>query len=123
MSNFKRMGTTYAADAITGERMNLNDRVIDTGYSSRDTLWFRKTKTRFIKEATLAKLVEKAGWKICNCGDGNAESNDVSVGVSDVAPGVVESNAGVGAREVAVGEPKVGGRKAVKRSSNGAVKN
>ena len=121
MSNFKRMGTTYAADAITGERMNLNDRVINTGYASRDSLWFRKTRTRFIKEDTLVELVEKAGWTIT--GRGDAKSDEPSVGVSEPAPRVVDEDAGVGAGEVAVGKPKVGGRKAVKRSSNGAVKN
>ena len=121
MSNFKRMGTTYAADAVTGERMNLNDRVIDTGYASRDSLWFRKTRTRFIKEDTLVELVEKAGWTITDRGD--AKSDESSVGVSEPAPRVVNEDAGVGAGEAEVGKPKAGGRKASKRSSDGAVKN
>ena len=120
MSKFKRMGTTYAADAITGERMNLNDRVLDTGYASRDSLWFRKTRTRFIKEATLVELVEKAGWTIT--GRGDAKSDEPSVGVSEPAPRVVDEDAGVGAGEGSVGKPKAGGRKASKRSSDGPVK-
>jgi hypothetical protein len=120
MSNFKRMGTTYAADAVTGERMNLDDRVLDTGYRSRDTLWFRKTKTRFIKEKTLAELVEKAGWKLCECGD--SKSDKPSVGVSSLAPRVVNADAGVGAGEAEVGTVKAVGRKAAKRRSDGAVK-
>ena len=120
MSNFKRMGTTYAADAITGERMNINDRVIDTGHVSRDTLWFRKTKNRFVKESTLVELVEKAGWKICECGD--TKPDDSSAGISSLAPRVVNADVGVGTGEAEVGETKAGGRKAASRRSNGTVK-
>lgn len=120
MSNFKRMGTTYAADCVTGERMNVNDRVIDTGYGVKDSIWLRKTRTRFIKETTLVELVEKAGWKICECGD--AKSDDSSVGVSDVASGVGNEDAGVGAGKAPVGKVKAGGSKATKRRSDGPVK-
>ena len=115
MSVFKKMGTTYAADCVTGERMNRNDRVLDTGYPARDSVWLRKTRTRFIKEATLVKLVEKAGWKICECGE--SKSDDAGVGVSSVAPRVVNEDVGVGAGEVEAGEASSGGSKPVKRRS------
>lgn len=120
MSVFKKMGTTYAADCVTGERMNKNDSVLDTGYSVKDSIWLRKTRTRFIKEATLVELVEKAGWKICECGE--SKSDNASVGVSSVAPRVVDEDAGVGDGEVEVGEVEAGGRKPAKRRSARASK-
>lgn len=120
MSVFKKMGTTYAADCVTGERMNIDDKVLDTGYSVKDSIWLRKTRTRFIKEATLVELVEKAGWKICECGE--SKSNDVSVGVSSLAPRVVNSDVGVGAGEAEAGEDSLGGSKPVKRRSTRASK-
>ncbi len=95
-----------AGDAITGERIFPGERALDTGYPVTFPFELRETSTRFIKEATIVWLAERAGFRICNgdackCHDGDSRDTK-SVDGEDVS---------VGGGEAPAGKAKARGRK------------
>jgi len=99
-------------DAITGERVFPGERVFDTGFKNSSSPWLSRGKTRVVKEETLVKVLEDAGYDVVkrdarDSGDAkDVDGEDVSVGGG--AP--------------SVGEVEAGGGKPTKRRSAGASK-
>lgn len=111
MIGFTKMGSN-AADAITGDRIMPGETVFDTGIRNRPTPYMNRTKTRFIKEATIVWLAEQAGYDVVKRVAGDSGSAEV-VDATDV---------GSGDGETAIAEAPVGGSKPAKRRANGATK-
>lgn len=98
-------------DALTGERIERGDRIVDTKIR---TVGFRSVNLRptlFIKEDTLVRILEDAGYSVKrDAGDsGNAE-------------GVDGSDVVVGGGAPEVGEVAVGGGDASKRRASRSTK-
>lgn len=100
------------ADALSGERIFPGDVAVDTGFANREFPYQSNGKTKVLKEETIVRLAEAAGYVVTKC-DG------VIVGESENVDG---SDVGVGGGEGSVGEVAVGGKSASKRRSDGPVK-
>jgi len=111
MIGFTKMGSN-AADAITGDRITPGETVFDTGIRNRPTPYMNRTKTRFIKEATIVWLAEQAGYDVVKRNAGDSGS----------AEGVDATNVESGNGENPVGEASAGGSKPAKRRANGSTK-
>lgn len=99
-------------DVLTGERMERGERIIDTGIRSVSFRPVNLRPTLFIKEATLVRLMEAAGYDVAKRDAGNL-GNAESVDATDV---------GVGSGEASVGEDSVGGSTTSKRRSTRKTK-
>ena len=98
-------------DAFTGERVFPGERVFDTGFRNIKTPWLTRGKTRVVKEETLVKVLEDAGYVVKrDAGD----SGDAEV--------VDGADVSVGGGEDPVGEAPTGGKQASKRRSGGSTK-
>lgn len=102
------MSGDNAADAITGERINPQEMVFDTGVLNKDYP-FNFSRNRVVKEATIVWLAEQAGFSIVRGDAGDSGDSEVVDG-ADVR---------VGGGEDPVGEVAVGGGKSSKRRSGG----
>jgi len=100
-----------AADCITGERIFPGERVFDTGVPNRKTPYLMMFRTRVLKEETLVRLLEEAGYSV----------GKRDVGDSGDAEGVDAGDVESGDGEAEVGKAKAGGRKTAKRRSDGPV--
>lgn len=98
-------------DALTGERVFPGERVFDTGFANRKTPWLTRGKTRVLKEDTLVKVLEDAGY-VVKRDAGNSGNAEVVDG----------EDASVGGGEASAGEVEVGGVAAPKRRSGGSSK-
>lgn len=98
-------------DALTGDRVFPGERVFDTGFRNVRTPWLTRGKTRVVKEETLVKVLEDAGYVVKrDAGD----SGDAEV--------VDGADVSVGGGEDPVGEVPTGGKQASKRRSGGSTK-
>lgn len=88
------------ADALTGERVFPGEEVVDTGFSNRSFPYQSNGKTKVIKEATLVRLAEAAGFVV-------TKRDGVVVGESENVDG---EDVGVGGGEGPVGAVPVGGK-------------
>ena len=89
------------ADAITGERLFPGDTVLITEFPNMITPYMTDNPTRVLKEDTIVRLAEQAGYDVVkrDAGDsGNAE-------------GVDGEDVSVGGRAPKARKAKVGGRK------------
>lgn len=100
------------ADALTGERIFPGEEAIDTGFANKARPYQSNGKTKVIKEDTLVRLAEAAGYVI-------TKRDGVFVGESE---GVDGEDVGAGGGEGPTGEASVGGKSASKRHSDGSVK-
>jgi len=99
-------------DVLSGERIEPGDRIFDTGIRSVGFRPVNLLPTLIMKEDTLVRLMERAGYDVAkrDAGNlGNAESVDAT-------------NVGVGDGTIEVGEVEVGGSKPVKRRSSRKTK-
>jgi F420-0:gamma-glutamyl ligase len=96
--------TSNCADALTGERIFPGEVAIDTGYKNKTSPYQNYSKTKMIKEETLVRLAEEAGYALVKRDAG--DSGD--------AEGVDGEDASVGGGEAPVGEAKAGGKSASK---------
>jgi len=101
-----------AADAVTGERVFPGERVFDTGVRNRKTPYLMMFRTRVLKEETIVRLLEAAGYDVVKRDAGDSV-DAASVDGEDV---------GVGGGAASAGEDPVGGGAAPKRRANGASK-
>lgn len=101
-----------AADCITGERIFPGERVFDTGVANRKTPYLMMFRTRVLKEETIVRLLEEAGYNVAKRDAGDSGNAKVVDG----------ADAGVGSGEAEVGEVPVRGSTAAKRRSGGASK-
>ena len=101
------------ADAITGERIFPGDRVFDTGCVNISHPYSLESKTLFLKEETIVRLAEEAGFKVVGGGDVGV-ANERNGDIVESSPELVGEDVGVGSGEGKVGKVKVGGRKSVK---------
>lgn len=102
-------------DVLTGERVQLGEKIIPTGIVTRtfDPERSRRTQRElFIKEATLVWLAEKAGYTLTKRDAG--DSGDTKV--------VDGTDASVGGGEAEAGEAEVGGSEKPARRSRGTTK-
>lgn len=98
------------ADALTGERISPGERVFDTGLSNKTKPYQSNGKTRLLKEETIVRLAEDAGFKVVRGGGGKVV--DASDGdIVESAPELVGEDVGVGSGEVKAGKAKARGRK------------
>ena len=100
------------ADALTGERIYPGEEVVDTGFVNKSRPYQSNGKTKLIKEATIVRLAEAAGYSLVKRDAGDSGNAEVVDG-ADVS---------VGGGEDSVGEVAVGGKSSSKRRSNGSVK-
>ena len=105
-------------DTLTGERVEIGDRIVDTGILAASVSIPTNQRNLYLKEATLVRLVEAAGLSLC--GEGCASKRNV--GVSDNAQGVVAEDVRVGDGEDSVGTAEVRGSSTSKRRSAGKTK-
>jgi hypothetical protein len=70
------------ADAITGERINPGESVLDTNIHNVFTPYMGDTLTRFVKEETIVWLAEEAGYTLTRSDAGNS-SNTEDLGGED----------------------------------------
>jgi len=100
------------ADAITGERVIPGERVFDTGIRNKSGSYFRNSRNRVLKEATIVWLAEQAGYTVTKRNarnSGNAKSVD-------------GEDASVGGGKAKAGKAKAGGSAAAKQRSDGDAK-
>lgn len=102
-----------AADCVTGERIFPGERVFDTGVPNRKTPYLMMFRTRVLKEETIVRLLEEAGYAVAKRDAG--DSGDAKV--------VDGADVGVGGGEDPVGEVKAGGGKSSGGRSGGKAKN
>lgn len=95
-------------DMITGDRVEIGERIMDTGIKSISFNPMRNNRTMFIKESTIVWLAEKAGYTLTKRDAG--DSSD--------AKGVDGEDAVIGGGEASIGGAEVGGSKTSKRGSN-----
>lgn len=103
--------SSHNCDAITGERINRGDLVIETKYRNRASS-LGSSRMRLVKEETIVWLAEEAGFSLVKR-DGGDSVHAASVDGEDVS---------VGGGEAEVGAPSVGGKSTVKRRSAGKSK-
>ena len=103
--------TSNFGDALTGERVLPGERVFDTGFTNKSTGWMSRGRTRVLKEATLVKVLEDAGYIVKR--DERDSGDAKSVDGEDVS---------VGGGEAEAGKAEVGGGDAPKRRSSRTTK-
>lgn len=103
--------SSHHCDAITGERINRGDLMIETKYRNRAAS-LGSSRMRLVKEETIVWLAEEAGYSLVKRDGGDSVH----------AAGVDGEDVGVGGGEAATGEAPVGGKPAVKRRSSGKSK-
>lgn len=102
-------------DILTGERVQLGEKIIPTGILTRTYSPERSIRSQrelFIKEATLVWLAEKAGYTLV-ASDAGDSGNTKSVDEPDVS---------VGGGEAEAGEAEAGGSKKPARRSSRTTK-
>ena len=99
-------------DVLTGERVNPGDRILDTGIRSVTFRPVNLRPTLFIKEDTLVRLMEAAGYDVVKRDAGNLGN----------AENVDATNVGIGEGTTPVGESEVGGGETPKRRSTRKTK-
>lgn len=97
------------ADCVTGERVFPGDIVFDTGIMNTPSPFASNGRTRILKEDTIVRLAEAAGYVVTKRDAGDSGNAKVVDG-ADVS---------VGGGEVEAGKPKVGRKPASKRRSDG----
>lgn len=110
-----------AADAITGDRIVVGERVFDTEKPNVLDPYGNHSRTRLVKEETIVWLAEQAGYTVSR-NDGDSGSDRVDEGVTESAPELEREDAGVGAGENPAGAVEAGGDSAPKRRSSRASK-
>jgi hypothetical protein len=85
------------ADALSGERIFPGEDVVDTGFVNKEFPYQSNGKTKLVKEDTIVRLAEAAGYALVkrDAGDsGNAEvvdGEDASVGGGEGPVGAVKA--------------------------------
>ena len=98
------------ADALTGERIYPGERVFDTGISNKSKPYQSNGKTRLLKEDTIVRLAEDAGFKVVR-GGGDASVVADDDAIVEPTREVVGKDVGVGDGKAKAGKAKAGGRK------------
>lgn len=103
--------SSHNRDAITGERINHGELVVETPFRNRAAN-LGSSRLRLIKEDTVVWLAEEAGYVVTKRDAGDSGDAEVVDGADVV----------VGRGEASVGGASAGGRKGAGRRSNGKAK-